>query len=74
MVIVIAQRDAQHLLGLVLFDDKPVEVILHLTGLVTELELVRLLLPARALRRAGSLGFGGRLPARALHVLLHEPC
>ena len=64
MVIVIAQRHAQHLLGLVLLDDKPVEVFLHLARFVVELELVGLRLAVRALRRRRRFGVR-RLVARA---------
>ena len=72
MVIVIAQRNAQHLLGLVLFDDEAIEVFLHLAGFVAELELVCFRRMFGAFRSAGSFGFRRRLHARALKMLPHE--
>ena len=60
----VAQGDAQHLLGLVLLDDEPVEVVLNLARFILELELVRFGLPLGALRRDGICGVRRRrLPA-----------
>ena len=58
VVVMIAQGHAQHFLRLVLFDDEPVEVFLHLARLVVELELVCLLPRCVRLRCAGVLGLG----------------
>src|SRR5437588_7040023 len=71
MVIMVAQRDAEHFLGFVLFDDKTVKVCFNVARFVIELELIgrgfcRFI---SAFGRAVGFGLGERLGAATLEML-----
>ncbi len=73
MVVVVAEGDAEDLLGLVLLDDEAVEVILNLARFIFELELVGLgrWFLARRVRRRPPAPAAGALPA-LLEMLPHQ--
>ena len=71
-MVMVAQRDAQDLLGLLLFDDKAIQIGLYVARLVIKLEFSRLRLRLRVSRRLGRFALGEQRRLAAWEMLAHE--
>src|SRR2546423_6166733 len=72
MMVMITQGDAQHFLGVILFDHETVQVLLELPWFVVELEVLRLVFRFALLAGRSPFRLGGVLVPRALKVLTDE--